>query len=259
MSYRVYGTHYNPAVGFNQRNGFKRVQPSLKYSPLFDNSKTIREIEWGVRYEYLTSLENLLLTENMTFTLADLKFESGDRIGAEVSRNYEFLEETFDILGDGEIIVSPDEYINWSYELGASTASFRKISGSVDYEAGGFWTGNISNLNLGLVVRPRPGINIAGAYRHTKVTSGNKGFDTNLFRVNLGFDFTPDISLSSNVQFEDVSKVLGTNTRFRWIITPGTDVFFVYNHNWLNSMDLDRRYTTLQEVAALKAVYTHRF
>jgi hypothetical protein len=259
VSYREFGTHYSPAVGFNQRNGFKRVQPSIKYSPLFEKSKSIREIEWGLRYEHLTSLENLLLTENMTITLAEITFESGERIGAQVSRNYEFLEENFDILGDGEIIVMPDEYINWSYEAEASTASFRKVSGSMNYEVGGFWTGDISKLNVGMVVRPRPGINISGSYRHTKVTSGDKGFDTNLFRVNMGFDFTPDISLSSNIQYEDVSKILGTNTRFRWIITPGTDVYFVYNHNWLNSSFLDRRYTTLQEVGALKAVYTHRF
>ncbi len=259
VSYREFGTHYNPAVGFNQRNGFRRLQPSIKYAPLFEKSKTIREIEWGIRYEYLASLENVLLTEELTFTLAEIRFESGERFEAEVSKNYEFLDEDFDILGDGEIIVLPDEYVNWSYELSASTASFRKISGSIDYEAGGFWTGNISSLDLGFVVRPSPGINIGGDYRHTKVTAENKGFDTNLFQVNLGFDFTPDISLSSNIQFEDVSKVLGTNTRFRWIITPGTDVFFVYNHNWLNRTLLERRFTTLQEVGALKAVYTHRF
>lgn len=259
VSYREFGTHYNPAVGFNQRNGFKRLQPTIKFAPLFEKSKIIREIEWEIRYEYLTSLQNVLLTENLSFTLAEIKFESGERFEAEVSKNYEFLEENFDILGDGQIIVLPGKYVNWSYELGASTASFRKISGSIEYEAGGFWTGKISNLELGLVVRPSPGINIEGDYRHTKVTAENKQFDTNLFRVNLGFDFTPDISLSSNIQFEDVSKVLGTNTRFRWILTPGTEIFFVYNHNWLNSTDLDRRFTTLQQVGALKAVYTHRF
>jgi len=259
VSYREFGTHYNPAVGFNQRNGFKRLQPTIKYAPLFENSKTIREIEWEIRYEYLTSLQNVRLTENLSFTLAEINFESGERFEAEVSKNYEFLEENFDILGDGQIIVLPGEYVNWSYGLGASTASFRKISGSIDYEAGGFWTGNISNLDLGLVVRPSPGINIEWDYRYTKVTAENKQFDTNLFRVNLGFDFTPDISLSSNIQFEDVSKVLGTNTRFRWIFKPGTEIFFVYNHNWLSSTDFDRRFTTLQQVGALKAVYTYRF
>jgi len=259
VSYREFGDAYDPAVGFNRRNGFKRVQPGLNYAPLFEKSKIIREIEWGIYYEYLTSLENKLLTENLRFTLGEIRFESGEKLGVQVSRNFEFLNENFDILRDGSVIVVPGEYLNWGYELEASSASFRKMSGSIGYEAGGFWTGNISSLVLGLTIRPVPGINLGSQYRHAKVTAENSGFDTNLFQIDLGLDFTPDISLSSNIQFDDVTKVLGTNTRFRWIITPGTDIFFVYNHNWLNNPALDKKFFTIQQGGAMKMVYTYRF
>ncbi|EAR02694.1 putative membrane associated hydrolase [Maribacter sp. HTCC2170] len=259
VSYREFGDEYNPAVGFNRRNGFKRLQPTIKYAPLFEKSNVIREIEWGINYEYLTSLENKLLTENLRFTLGEIRFESGESLGVEVSRNYELLDENFDILGDGSVIVVPGEYVNWNYELEASSASFRKISGSIEYESGGFWTGNISSLDLGLTVRPVPGINLRSGYRYSKVTAENSGFNTNLFQIDLGLDFTPDISLSSNIQFDDVSEILGTNTRFRWIVTPGTDVFFVYNHNWLNNPTFDNRFFTIQQGGAMKIVYTYRF
>ncbi len=259
VSYREFGDEYDPAVGFNRRNGFKRVQPALNYAPLFEKSKIIRAIEWGIYYEYLTSLENKLLTENLRFTLGEIRFESGEQFGVQVSRNFELLDENFDILGDGSVIVVPGEYLNWGYELEASSASFRKVSGSIGYEAGGFWTGNISSLVLGLTIRPVPGINLGSQYRRTKVTAENSGFDTNLFQIDLGFDFTPDISLSSNIQFDDVTEVLGTNTRFRWIITPGTDIFIIYNHNWLNSPALDKRFFTIQQGGAMKVGYTYRF
>ncbi|WP_176328481.1 hypothetical protein [Arenibacter amylolyticus] len=52
---------------------------------------------------------------------------------------------------------------------------------------------------------------------------------------------------------------MGTNTRFRWIITPGTDIFFVYNHNWLDNHEVNRRLITTQKGAAMKVVYTVRF
>jgi len=258
-SYRVFGDAYDPAVGFNSRNGFKRFQPGISYSPLFEKSALLREIEWGIRYEYLTSLENKLLTEELTFTLGEITFESGERFEFKVGRNFEFLDENFDILRDGSIVVVPGAYANWGYELEASSASFRKVSGSIAYEAGGFWTGNISSLQLGLTIRPLPGINLSSEYTYTKVTAENSGFNTNLFRFNFGFDFTPDISLSSNIQFDNVSEVLGTNTRFRWIITPGTDIFFVYNHNWQNNPALNNRLFTIQQGGALKLVYTYRF
>ncbi|ADV47640.1 putative membrane associated hydrolase [Cellulophaga algicola DSM 14237] len=259
VSYREFGDEYDPAVGFNQRNGFKRLQPGIKYAPLFDKSKLIREIEWGIEYEYLTSLGNKPLTEYLGFNLGTIRFESGDKLGVQVSRSFEYLNEDFDILNDSSVVVPLGEYVNWGYEIEASSASFRKISGSIAYEAGGFWTGDISSLVLGLTIRPAPGINLSSGYTHTKVSAMNSGFNTNLFQLDLGLDFTPDISISSNIQFDDVSEVLGTNTRFRWIITPGTDIFFVYNHNWLNSETLARRLTTLQEVGVVKAIYTYRF
>ena len=259
VSYREFGDEYDPAIGFNQRNGFKRLQPAINYAPLFEKSQFIREIEWGVYYEYLTSLENKLLTENLRFNLGTIRFESGDNLGVEVSRGFEFLNEDFDILGDSTVIVAPGKYVNWGYELQASSASFRKVSGSIGYEAGGFWTGNIRRLVMGLTIRPALGINLSSGYTHAQVSAENSGFSTNLFQVDLGLDFTPDISLSSNIQFDDISDVLGTNTRFRWIITPGTDIFFVYNHNWLNNPTLNRRLFTTQQGAAMKAVYTYRF
>ena len=258
-SYRVFGDAYDPAVGFNRRNGFKRFQPGISYSPLFEKSDFIREIEWGIRYEYLTSLENMLLTEELTFTLGEVTLESGEQFEFKVGRNFEFLDEDFDILRDGSVVVVPGAYANWGYEVEAASASFRKLSGSIGYEAGGFWTGNISSLEVGLTVRPLPGINLVGEYAYTKVTAENSGFNTNLFRLDLGLDFTPDISLSSNIQFDDVSEVLGTNTRFRWILTPGTDIFFVYNHNWQNNPVMNNRFFTIQQGGALKLVYTYRF
>jgi hypothetical protein len=259
VSYREFGDEYDPAIGFNQRNGFKRLQPGIKYAPLFDKSKVIREIEWGIEYEYLTSLENKLLTENLKLNLGTIRFESGDRLGVKVSRVFELLNEDFDVINDGSVVVPLGEYVNWGYELDASSASFRKISGSIGYEAGGFWTGNISSLVLGLTIRPLPGVNLSSGYTHTKVTAENSGFKTNLFQLDLGLDFTPDISFSSNIQFDDVSEIMGSNTRFRWIITPGTDIYCVYNHNWLNDPAVNRRLFTIQQGAALKVIYNYRF
>jgi hypothetical protein len=257
VSYREFGEFYDPAVGFNRRNGFRRFNPNFSYAPLFEKSKVIREIEWGFRFEHLMSLDYKLLTQDLQFKLAEVRFESGERTQLEVSRNFEFLDEPFDILRDSSVIVQPGEYTNWKYELSVSTASFRKVSLWVRYEAGGFWTGDIDAIRFALTLRPIPGINLRTEYTHTEVRAEGSGFNTNLLQVDLGFDFTPDISLSSNIQYDDVSEVLGTNTRFRWIITPGTDVFFVYNHNWQDL--LEDRMRTLNQGAALKAVYTHRF
>ena len=70
---------------------------------------------------------------------------------------------------------------------------------------------------------------------------------------------TPFIALVNNVQFDTVSQALGWQSRFRWILTPGNDIFFVYTHNWIDPVDPSRRYVTLDRRAAAKVVYTKRF
>jgi hypothetical protein len=66
------------------------------------------------------------------------------------------------------------------------------------------------------------------------------------------------------VQYDDVSRVVGTFTRFRWIVRPGSDIYLVYTHNLLEDpTSLDRfRFRgmeTLERKAATKLTYTHRF
>lgn len=47
------------------------------------------------------------------------------------------------------------------------------------------------------------------------------------FRINV----SPNLQLTSFVQYADESHTFGTNTRLRWTFNPLGDVFIVYNHN----------------------------
>ena len=66
------------------------------------------------------------------------------------------------------------------------------------------------------------------------------------------------MQLSNNIQYDSVSAVLGWQSRFRWILTPGNDLYVVYNHNWLDD-PLQNRFATLDRRASSKVLYTYRF
>lgn len=76
-------------------------------------------------------------------------------------------------------------------------------------------------------------------------------------RLGTGY-ITPFVSFSTNIQYDDITESIGVNNRFRWIVTPGTDLFLVYNHNWLQD-PLERNFLTLSSQATIKFTYTHRF
>src|SRR3954463_5026568 len=42
---------------------------------------------------------------------------------------------------------------------------------------------------------------------------------------------SPDLSLSSYIQYDTDSESVGANTRLRWTFKPIADLFIVYNHN----------------------------
>jgi hypothetical protein len=72
----------------------------------------------------------------------------------------------------------------------------------------------------------------------------------------VGTQFSPFVSVSNNVQYDTVSRVLGWQFRFRQIVGPGKDICLVWVNNW---MDTRETFTTAARSAAAKLVYTRRF
>ena len=256
LSYREFGVSYDPAVGFSRRNSFRRVEPRIRFSPILEKSSTIRELKWEVSFENLMSLQWKKLTQNIRLTPLSIRFESGDEISYQIIRNFERLEYDFDILGDNSIIIPVGNYTNWSHQIELETANYRKIVYGIELNSEGFWSGNRTEYENELIFRPFPGINLNLGYVHSKVNLREGNFKTNLVRFLGDFDFTPFISFSSNIQYDDISENIGMNNRFKYTITPGSDIYFVYNHNWF---DDNGKYKTSSMMGATKITYTHRF
>lgn len=256
VSYREFGSMFNPAVGFVDRTGFRRLQPSIGYSPLINSIDWIREMEWGIRFEHLTDLDFELLTQELGFTLLGLTLETGDELELEFGRNFERLEGPFDIKRDGSVIIPQGEYVTWRGSVDVETAAYRMLSLGAEFEFGSFWSGTSRQLGFGLNIRPFSGFKLTPEYIHTDVDLDEGSFSTNLLRFEGNFDFTNSIFLTTNIQYDDLSELLGLNSRFRWIIRPGSDLFLVYNHNWIQTSS---RFSTLQRTGTVKLTYTHRF
>lgn len=152
VSYREFGVNYDPAVGFAPRVGFRRLQPSVVYSPLWKSSKLIRELSWEYYFEYLMQLNWRPATVNHRLRLLGLRFETGDILQFTVNHNYEFLDFDFDILRNDQFVIPIGEYRNIGYATTAETAKFRRVGGSFSYTKSGFWTGSQTNISADMFV-----------------------------------------------------------------------------------------------------------
>jgi len=262
-SHREFGEQWDPAVGFTDRRGFRRHQPTLTIAPRPQRWESIRQTEHQISFEYLTDLDNRLLTRNTDITPLQLNFESGDRLSVAVGRNFERLDRVFTIFGSGDdaIRIQPGDYHSDKWSANFNTAGRRMLSGGANFERSGFWGGHRDRVDLFSTIRSRGGVSLSANYQYNNVTLPQGDFDTNLLRLSWAWNLSPWTAITGNVQYDDLSNVVGFYARLRWIIQPGNDVFLVWSNNWLydDGPLSDSRFSTLSSGGALKLNYTFRF
>lgn len=106
-------------------------------------------------------------------------------------------------------------------------------------------------------MRARPGVIIYTDAEWNRIDLPEGRFQTRVFRITPELQFSPWIALVNSLQYDNVSRVFGWQSRFRWIVKPGNDFYFVYTHNWRD--DPANGFVTLERRAATKIIYTHRF
>ena len=82
-------------------------------------------------------------------------------------------------------------------------------------------------------------------------------FVTQLYSARLDYNFSPDVTSSNLVQYDSVSRILGVQSRFRWILRPGNDLFLVVSRGWFRRYDGD--YLPSFDRGSAKLQYTFRF
>jgi hypothetical protein len=246
-----------PEVGFLPRLDFRRYQPALRFSPR-PRHRYIRRFGFGGDIDIYTDTRNRLETRELDFTATRVELHSGDNLEASVVPTYERLKDPFRI-SPGITLPAGAEYRFTRFRVSGSTANKRIVSVQPRIEWGSFLSGHRREMALGMGVRPRPGVTLNLNYEFNDVDLPEGRFQTKLYRVVADTQFSPFMYLVNNVQYDSVSRVVGWQSRFRWILQPGNDIFFVYTHNWIDPLDPSARFATLDRRAAAKAVYTKRF
>jgi hypothetical protein len=95
-------------------------------------------------------------------------------------------------------------------------------------------------------------------FERSRVELSEGSFTTRLWRLILDNQFNPRVYVINNIQYDSVSRVLGWQARFRWILAPGNDLYLVFQQNWLEDPTVST-FGTLDRRAATKLSYTHRF
>lgn len=258
LEYMEIQDNYDAAVGYTRRTGFRKIQPRVGFAPRPRDSRWIRRFNW--RWDLDLRLDpdtNRMLTREIDVTAFDLFTHSQERVQIHVIPAYELLEQDFQIA-PGITLPVGRHYSFTRYRVDGSTADRRLLSVRPRVEWGDFYSGDRLQLNMTATLRPRPGLLFTFAPEWNRVALAEGRFHTRLYRFTAETQVNPQVSLVNNVQYDSQSAVLGWQSRLRWIIKPGNDLYFVYIHNWLDD-PLSNRIYTLERRATSKISYTYRF
>ncbi len=263
LFYREVQQNYDPAVGFTLRNGYRRIAPRARFQPRPRRVQGrtrygVQQYQFGVAgdLQFLTATNDPLLRQ-WDFTVFQANLQSQDQIQFHYVPTYERLDRNFSVSRGVTLPIGTD-YSYSRYRVQVSTANRRTLAVATSYETGSFYSGDRDQLSVEAGIRPRRGVVLFGATEWNRIGLPQGRFTTRLYRTALDTQFNPWVQLSNTVQYDSVSAVMGWQSRFRWIITPGSDFYIVYNHNWLDD-PVRSRFITLDRRAASKILYTYRF
>ena len=117
------------------------------------------------------------------------------------------------------------------YRLEAGSAQKRRIFAQAPWWFGGFYTGKLDQITLTSTWNPTALVTVELSAERDIGRLPEGDFTLSLVGTRLRLNMSPDLSLSSYVQYDNDSSSIGVNTRLRWTFRPAEDLFVVYNHN----------------------------
>ncbi|MEJ2050252.1 MAG: DUF5916 domain-containing protein, partial [Calditrichota bacterium] len=247
------GDNFLAGMGFVPRAG---IQETYLESALGPRPKRWGILQYHLRtgVDYITDLDNRLLTREISLTPLEVEFNSGDQIILSTSQRYEHLTEDFQI-SSGHVIPR-DTYTFWRNSLQLESAQHRNFWATGLFQWGDFFNGTRRDIDIAfgykIVVPLFVGLEMA----RNDVTLPDGNFTAEIYSLNANILFSPDITLYNFIQYDNFSNNMGWQSRFRWIIRPGNEILLVWNSLWDDPVNTLR---VTQSSTRFKVKYTYRF
>jgi hypothetical protein len=262
ISLREIQENFRPALGFVQRNDVRMLRVAGSYNPRPASFLNVQQMFHDVYYTRFTRLDTGMVESwDLYVTLLDWHLSSGDNLHGMFDFNptYERLFEPFEISPG--VILLPGEYRFTRFRSNLlSTAAKRRLSGSVNLTYGGYWSGKAEQVTTNLTYKLPPWLTMTLGTNQTFARLPEGHFIARIFTANVAYSATPSLSLSNLIQYDNRSRNLGWQSRVRWTLQPGNDLFFAFNQGWIQEGDGDRRqFTTQDSRISAKFQYSFRF
>ncbi len=233
LGYNEIGKNFHPGIGFVPRSDIRDTYMTTEIGPRTRRYGLLKVV-FGVGGEYLTDRNNRLLTRTMEVKPLQLKFKSGDDFSVSVLRDYELLTKDFKIHPQHTIPAGDYEFDRYTVKW--QSAQRRNFWFGLTGRWGTFYNGSrreaLAAAGYKIAVPFYAGVEMER--NHVVLPTG--GFVTTVSRLSTNVLFNPRITLYSYLQYDNLSRTLGWQSRFGWILKPGNEIFIVWNSRMVDPL-----------------------
>jgi len=226
------GENFNPEIGFARRTNYRLSTASIEYTPRPQNRNIIRKFGYQVDGGYRTDHNNRLLDSEVEASFS-IEFQNSARFSLEIKGENEYVDEDWEVR-EGYLIPM-DTFSGTGYSFWFRSDASRRIAGSFYVEYGNYYTGYKTDIGLGSTITQIQPIKMQINFNHHIVNLPQGSFKTNTIGLRMFYFFSTELYLKGYVQWNDDKlyyegrEKLNSNLMLRWIYSPASNIFLVYN------------------------------
>ncbi len=258
LNYNLFGGALNPGLGFIQRPGTHQTNGTLTWQPRPGPDSPfpwVRQFFENLNWNYVTGMDGKVQSDDWSVNPIQFTAQNGWHANFQVSWNHEVLAAPYEIVPNVTIPAGSYKFVSTHGNWSSPTADAFVFSGSE--EVGDLYDGHYKDFF------PNVAWAAPGGHFNMSLLSGILWIYTpqgnGILRVTeltAGYSFTPDLTLSTLTQYNNVSHTTSENAILQWNIAPDRTFYAVWNHGLtLNPNLLQGQQTITGNVVLVKMVW----
>lgn len=246
---------FEPALGFVRRPGERYYQLETRWEPRPGGDSGVREYRYSFRPRWWTDAAGAVQTHGIDLGLFGVEWHSGDRFSATWAFDGDRLDAAFTPARGVSIRQGFHHWHALEAEFQSSPA--RPFAVGLDLGAGQWYDGQAVQAAGTLDWRPGGRLWLGVEIEENHFWTPGGDFVTRLGIARADLAFSPDLSWQNLVQADDQSDLVGAQSRLRWLLEDGRELFLVANYAWQELPD--GPFVPVDRDTTLKLVYSLRF
>jgi hypothetical protein len=230
-----FGDGFEPLLGFIPRPATHQVDAACSYRPRPSPNGTfpgIRQAFYDGTYYRITDTQGNLQSQQLQINPLHLLMNSGDTVVLSTDVRHETLTSPFAIVPTVSYPVGSYDFQRYTVAL--ITSPQRPLQFQNFTYFGGYYNGHMFHQMNSVSWTPfhgraEMGITADNYFGHTPQGK----FVEKLWQFKGALSWSPDLSVSTFVQYDNISFALSSNTRLRWTFRPGDDFFVIWDRTWV--------------------------